>query len=474
MNWNPLTWNWPSFKGAPSAPRDFAQSWLPKINWLESLTPRTAKECINLFRDTAYFCANLNARGVARTELCMYRKTGVGMTVGKNARRLKKSPRDRYVKTKLVKSGYVGDDDEVDEIVGHPFLELLERPFYADGVAMMGRYALIEVTQLYLEIVGRAYWEMDLNGEGPPSQIFPLIAHECEAYKSPGSTKFIDAYRYYGAGVMREIPTTEVVPFLCRSLTNPYTGGYSPMMAAGDRVGVSLSYLGQTQAFLDNRARPDMVLAPKHADGIFSNATIQRIWKKLKGEHSRFKVGNPLILSEPTEMIPLQFALKDLGELQDEQTARDQIARAFDVPLSMLDKDANLASASEGRKQHADMALEPRCQRIESAINLNIMTRYDKSGRTFVQFGEPYNEPLSPTPPDVVSLVNAKVFMPDEAREMFGWGPMSEEDKALIEQQRQEAMAAAKPPAKPMPSKAVEEYRRMIRNGEAINYAERN
>lgn len=473
MNWNPFTWNWPSFKGAPTAPNNLAQSWLPKLNWLDSLTPRTERQCLNLFRDTAYFCANLNARGVARTQLCMYRKTGVGMTVGKNARRLKNSSSDRYIKSKVVKAGLAGDDDEVDEIVGHPFLELLDRPFYSDGVAMMGRFTLIELTQLYMEIVGRAYWEMDLSGEGPPSQIFPLIAHECEPYKTPGSTKFIEFYRYTGAGVVRQIPPTEVVPFLCTSLQNPYTGGYSPMMAAGERVGVTMSYLGQTQAFLDNRARPDMVFAPKHPDGIFSNQTMSRILKRLKGEHSKFKVGTPMVLTEPTEMIPLQFALKDLGEMQDEEVSRDQIARCFDVPLSMLDKDANLASASEGRKQHAFDAIEPRCRRMEWAINANIMPRYDKSGRTFVMFGEPYKEPLAPTPTDLVSLTGP-VLMPDESREMMGFGPMPPEYAAMLEQRRQEDMAAKKPPMKPEQSKTVEEYRRRIRNGEAINYVERN
>lgn len=475
MNWNPLAW----FKGAPTPPNQYAPNWQPPLNWLKSLTPRTERECLNLFRDTAYFCANLNARGVARTPLCMYRKSGVGMTVGKFARRLKSSYADRETKMRLKAAGYFSDDDEVDEIVGHPFLEMMDRPYYADGVAQMGRFTLLEITQLYLEIVGRAYWELDIGMPGstpqefdaqrqrPPSQIFPLIAHEVEPYKEPNSAKFLEYYRYTASGTVRNIPPTEVVPFLCPSLNNPYTGGYSPMMAAGDRVGVSLSYLGQTQAFLDNRARPDMILAPKHPDGMFSDKSVGRITKWLKSNFSRSKVGNPMVLDMPTEMIPLQFALKDLGELQDEEVSRAQIARAFDVPLSMLDKDANLASAGEGRKQHAYDAIEPRCRRLEHGINANIMPRYDASGRTFCMFGEPYKEPLAPAPTDLPSLTGP-ILMPDESRELLGYGPMPQEYKDEMEKRRQEDMAAKKPPVKPSESKTVEEFRRAIREGRPI------
>ena len=48
------------------------------------------------------------------------------------------------------------------------------------NVAQMGRFTLLELTQLYMEIIGRAYWELDVGETGPPSQIFPLIAHEVE------------------------------------------------------------------------------------------------------------------------------------------------------------------------------------------------------------------------------------------------------------------------------------------------------
>lgn len=452
-------------------------NWLQPVDQIANLKTRSEAELLKLYRDTAYYCANMNARGVARTPLLMYRKTGTGMSVGKGARRLKSTYKDRATKYVLVKDGYLGsDDDEVDEIIGHPFLELLEKPFQEDGVGMMGKFTFWEVTQLYLEIVGRAYWAMDLNDTGQPVQLFPLIADKVEPYRSPRSEKFVDLYKYQTETGIKEIPKNEVVPFHCTLMSNPYTGGYSPMQAASDRVGVNLSYMAQTQALLNNRARPDVLISPKGDAGGLGKAQAKRIALWFKQAFGGRNTGLPAVSEEAIEVTPLTFSPKDMGELKEDDMTVAQIARIFDVPLSMLNRDANRASAEEGRKQHAFDALCPRHTRLEQAINANIMPRYDKTGATFVKFDEPYKQPMVPEAKDVPALITAEVFHPDEARELFGYGPMPAEMKAELDQRRQDELNAKKPPMKPngQPAtannaKSVNHYRRLIRDGRALN-----
>jgi len=468
MNLNPLTWL-AALKGSPTPPANMtASTWLPPVDWLTHKPRLTERDLVNLFRDTAYYCANLNARGVARTPLCLYRKRGTGERQGPATR---KASRESVARMKA--AGYGVDDDSVEEVLAHPFLDLLDRPFLADGVPIMGRFQLLEITQLYLEIVGRAYWEMDLGGTeaGPPSQLFPLVAHEVQPYRDANSRRFVDRYDYTAEGLVRQINPVEVVAFLCPSLSNPYTGGMSPMQAAAERLGVSLSYLSQTQALLNNRARPDVIISAKGQGDVISKPTRDRLLKWFKQAFSRRNIGSPLVSMDPVDVHPLTFNPKDMGELQDEAHAIKQIGRVFDIPQSMLDKDATRANAAEGRKQHAHEALEPRCRRVEHVVNASILPRYGDAGRLFCVFDEPYHEPLAPEAKDVPALVNV-VFTPDEARERFGYGPMPEEHKAEMERVRQEELAAKKPPEQPgMSPKDAKSYldaRTAIRNGRPI------
>jgi HK97 family phage portal protein len=474
MNINPLTW---FRKGASIAPSFYGQTTQPPIDWLTYKKRFSEADFINFFRDTVYYCANLNARGVARTKLCLYQKSATGER--RNGKPVKKV--NRIDRARIKAAGYAEEDD-LEEVTDHPFLDLLDKPFLEDGVAVMGRFTFLEITQLYLETVGRAYWLIDkgkradgsLVEEGQPFHLYPLIANNVEAYKKADSERFVDEYRYYTGREQLILSPKDVVPFLCPSLANPYTGGHGPLQAAAERLGVSLSYLSQTQSILNNRCRPDAVIGAKAPGDVISEPTRERLEQWYKANFSRTGIGGLLVADVPVEVTPLQYALKDLGELRDEENAIKQIARIYDIPISMLDKDANLASASEGRKQHAYDALTPRLKRIEHAINAHLMPRYDASGRLFVMFDEPYKEPLAPDPTQVAALVIGGIFTADEAREMFGWGPMDEKDKAELDQRRQDELNAKKPPMKPggkepASSSKVMELRYAIRNGRPVN-----
>jgi phage portal protein BeeE len=472
MNLNPLTWF--ESKAAPVAPSNYGQTMLPPVDYMTYKRQLTERDYVNLFRGTAYYCVNLNANGVARTPLCLYRKKGTGQRNARNGRKCKSLTCER-----LKAGGYAVDDDSVEEVLDHPFLELLEKPFLEDGLPIMGRFTFLETTQKYLETLGRAYWLLDGPENGPPSQLFPLIANQVEAYKNVGSARFVDEYRYQSGLAQQHFKPIEVVPFLYPSLTNPYTSGYGPLQAAAERIGVALSYLHQTQAWLNNRARPDMIIAPSAKEGaVLSKPNRNRIMKWIRTKFTRGGIGGTLVAGEAIEIHPLSFTPKDIGELKDEEQAVAEIARCFDIPLSMLHKDANKASAGEGRKQHAHDALDPRLRRLEQVINAYILPRYGDTAKLFCMFDEPYKEPLSPDPAQVAALVTASIFTPDEAREMFGWGPMDEKDKAEIESRRKEELEASKPPVKPgkptdkMTPKEFRTYyegRTAIRNGVPLN-----
>lgn len=446
MNLNPLSWF--QTKAAPVAPWFAGQTLTPPIEWRTYRHGWTERGLLNLFVDTAYYCVNLNANGVAGTNLCMYRKTGTG-------ERRQGKPTKKHIRRRLKEAGYIADGDEPEEITEHPFFDLLDKPFHnakaGDRITpnlppVMGRYSFMYVTQRYLETLGRSYWLIDGPENGPPVQLCVLMASDVEAYKSPQSELFIDVYKYSVGGVVKEYQPSEIVPFLFESMGNPYTGGYGPLEAAADRIGVQMAYLHQTQSWLNNRARPDSVISAEGQGEVISKPVRDRLEEWFKLNFRRDKIGMPLIADQPVKVQPLQFTPKDLGELRDEEQAIKQTARIFDVPMALLDNDSNRANASEGRKQHAHTALSPRLRRLEQTINAHLIPRYGDP-RLFVAFDEPFSEPMAPAVADLAAI---DFLTPDEKREMMGYGPMPEEYKAEMEARRQEELEAKKPPPKPV------------------------
>lgn len=205
---------------------------------------------------------------------------------------------------------------------------------------------------------------------------------------------------------------------------DPYTGGLSPLRAAFERASVTRKYLSQTQSFLDNRARPDAIISPTDTGGCIGEAERKRLAAAFKDKFQGAGTGGVLFSEGSVRIEPLSFNPKDLGELADSQASFEHIARAFDVPLSLLYRDANRASAEQGRLQHAKDAILPRITRIAEQINCRLAPLFDPSGRLFVAFDDPVPENVELELRIRESNLRLGVTTIDEERAELGLEPM--------------------------------------------------
>jgi hypothetical protein len=83
-------------------------------------------------------------------------------------------------------------------------LDLLNRPNpLADGVGM-SLYELFNFTQLYQEVVGKAYWYCERDGlGGTPSTIWILASHQVREVCDGSSDRIIDYYEFNGRTATR-------------------------------------------------------------------------------------------------------------------------------------------------------------------------------------------------------------------------------------------------------------------------------
>lgn len=375
-------------------------------------------QLVKLYVDTAYYCANLNARAVASTPFKIYVITRKGQ-----AEPRVKTARVPIHKAAMLKSTYRAED--VAEVMDHPLLSLLSTPIGMDG------YSFLEATQLYLEIVGAAYWEkIGQNLMGQPENLKLLFSQHVSPHVLPTDPTNILWYDYYG-GESRQIPVMDVVPFLVKSLVNPFVDFHSPLHAALMSVMTEECYARYTNSTLMNRARPDAIISPKVDGGYFSEPEARRIEQTFNSKFRGDGAGGVFVARDSAvDVHPLSFQPKDIGEIMNRDAAQKQIARAFDVPLSMLDKDSNRASATEGRRQHLALGVHPRCRRLAAVVNRYLCPLY--SDRIVFEF----MDPLECTPEYQMEEEKAmhamQAITPNEIRARHGFAPIEGGDRVML------------------------------------------
>jgi HK97 family phage portal protein len=280
----------------------------------------------------------------------------------------------------------------VDEVLDHPLLDLISNPNGVVRVPRLSRFDLLELTQLSLDILGRAYWQIIRDGLGRPSGLWPLAAQFVEpVFDEQG---MIDAWRWTADRPPRLLSTTEVISFQTPDLQNPLLGGMSPAKASFARIGLAELYVQHQQAVLENRARPDLMISPSQSDGVLGESEARRLESAFNRRFQGGGIGGIFVSRDSVRVDPLRYPERDLGELTEHQASLEQIARTFDIPLSMLNRDANRASAEQGRAQHASDAVAPRLARIQDRLNQHLVPLFDASGRLFLRFDDPVKENL--------------------------------------------------------------------------------
>ncbi|MCD6404720.1 MAG: phage portal protein [Planctomycetes bacterium] len=341
-------------------------------------------DLVRSYRGTAYACANLCAQGVAAVGLRLYVETRHTQARPKCPTRPLEAADRTWLQSKAVAGKRLARAGDVEEVTDHPLLDLLTRVNdELDG------FSLIELTCLYMEIVGSAYWWLPRNRLGIVSAIWVLQPQYVRAKRNAGG--MLQSWEYYtGAATMR-LSADEVLPFHMPNLRNPYHEGWSPLRAAYEAVALEEKERANAAAILENRARPDVIVSAKGEYGGLGQAEAQRLERRFRRKFRRGSSGGVLVISDEVDVKPLTFPPKDMQNALLHRLTKEDIANAFGVPMSLLQaKDVNRANAEAGHYQLARNAILPRCRRLEQRLSQRLCPLFDE--RLFVAFDNPVPE----------------------------------------------------------------------------------
>lgn len=380
---------------------------------------------IKQYKNIVYACANINANSVATNKLKLFVKT----TKNEPQTILKTAPVEKEAKAYLQEQFKITENIQIDEVVEHPILDLLNKP-YGDS-PYLNEFKLLRLTQLYQEITGAAYWWIIKNPVfGIPNKIFLFPSQHLRPIREIGSNQLVDYYEYCGPDnefFNKKFSPDEIIPFLAHSLYDPYTEGFSPGMASFDQSLVIDKLMSMTNKFLDNQARPDVLISPKEAIG----ADIAERWERQLGiKFKQGKGGGWHVLDEPANVEVLNFKPNDYARLDLQSKAKEIICNIFDVPLALLDSAAISEKTLEAAmKQHAIYGVSPRIKSNADLLTAFFIPMYDKSKRLFIGYDDPVPENRSEKLQENVQLVMNGIKTANEARKTYNLPPHPQGDE---------------------------------------------
>jgi HK97 family phage portal protein len=271
--------------------------------------------------------------------------------------------------------------EAVEEVVDHPLLTLLRQvnPIH-------NAFDLWELTQVYLEVHGRAFWFLERGPLGLPDNIWILPSQNVTPKRAPDSPRPVDYYQYRTGAREQRFAPEDVIFFRYPDPRDPYTGGLSPLRACFEQASLASEYAATRSAIYENRALPSALVSP---DAVLGEEERDRLEHQINSKFRRGGTGKILVAESSLKVQLLSQSLGDLAALADLKATKEDIAAAFHVPVAFLTSETNLANLQAAEHQHMAKAITPRLQRRDQKLNEQLIPLYDPSGRLFLASEDP-------------------------------------------------------------------------------------
>jgi HK97 family phage portal protein len=427
----------------PFGTGDFNASAFLGDEFRKQRTP-TKAELVAYWRNMGYTCSMMNANGVVSTPIKLYVATSTGEPTPKCARRRLSTKAQSAVHGAGTTFARIPGNAEIEEVTDHPLLELLYKPN-----PYMSWPFLTEVTSLYLDVVGNAFWHIgERTRLGIPKHIWILPGHQVYPWRTNyESTELIDFWYFASGRMIQKFPVKDVIHFKYPQLFEPYSLGFSPLQAVIEHVRATEKMLSHTLAALDNQARPDALVSPQEVMGA---AEADRLERKINNKFRGAGFGGVMVAESALKLDPIGWSPADLAALEVYNVTGEQLALAFGVPLAMLTKETNMANLQASHVQHARFGIRPRVLLRDEVINHNLIPIYDDSGRLFVCSDNPVPEDEEMILKKRTAMVQAGVMTREEWRTAEGMDEEEWSKKPTLPTSQQVLDEDGNPMAKPM------------------------
>jgi HK97 family phage portal protein len=366
-----------------------------------SLVPRSA-ELIKAYKGWTYACVNAIAEDTSGLKLHLY---GVK---------------------------HVGKEIKIDEIYKHPALSLLQH--VNDFMAFP---MLLEITAVYLKLLGEAYWVLLKDKDKEPYAIWPLRPDWVKI--EPSKNNFIGGYIYQPPNTSIKdalrFKTDEVIPFKELNPSDAYRG-YSTTMAGAVAIDTDFYASDWSRNYFLNSAIPGLVFT---TDKKLNQETIERFMKDwlnaFKGYSRSHKVA---FLGGGMKVDKITDTLNEMNFSVLKKDLRDEIMAMYRVPKPVLGitEDVNKANAEITVQAYMERVVHTMMLRIVTHLNEFLLPLYfsQRDEVAFFDFENPTARNRDLELKVYESGIKNYWLTPNEVREMENLPPVEGGDALMIPQ----------------------------------------
>jgi HK97 family phage portal protein len=376
---------WLKAKGAPIGLTGPQWSGSSAIDNYKRHRQPTPNELLQELKSTAWTCASINAATCAAYPPSVYVTTKHNQPRPKCATRPLTEKAWKHLHRLPHLEGRCKTAAHIEEITDHPLVTLLNAP--TAPINTLGSFDLWELTTLYQEVIGSAYWYLEKDPLlDVPIRIWVLPSQNVTPMREANSPNLVDYFRYRTGTTEQRFDPSEIIHFRYPDPRDPYTSGYSPLRACFEQVAMTSEYSAFKRAKFDNYAIPDALLSPAEVIGEEERDRLESQWNQ------RFRkggAGRVIVAESPLQMQLMQHSMGDLAALADMNATRDMIANAFHVPTAFFTTQTNLANLVASQNQHMSQAIGPRLNRRDEKLNETLVPLFDPTGRIFLASQDP-------------------------------------------------------------------------------------
>jgi len=354
--------------------QDNYESYIKEVLQSKRLPQRGDKEILRLYSHSPWLRAVTNriAFKTASVNWKLYINRNADGEPVQNAK-LKRANFDRRQKI-------INNDEDLEEIVDHPFLDALD-DMNDMMIGLQGR----QITQTYIDLVGKVYWLKERNSMGMPTNLYPLNPEWVERNENSSG------YRVsLPGGWTGRVEEEDLILFNDPDPVNPYSEGTGIGNSLDDEVATDEMSSRYTKNFFYNSARPDILIY-----GDMGREDAERLktdWKnKLQGFKNSYEPhfmpsGDRLNVQELSQTFD-DMELVDLRKFE-----RDTIIQVFGVPPEVLGiiENSNRATSREADTIMAKYVVVPRLELQRAILQKRLIPDYDE--RLVLDYDNPIPE----------------------------------------------------------------------------------
>ncbi len=416
-------------KGA-NAPLGDPTAWNTGRYWGEGLTtlgskkPLSKAEMVEQLTSWVYICAKTNSDAISAVPLGLYVESApAGKRYETITTKAVSKPVAKYLRSQASLKPWLVKGEDVDEVTSHPFLDLMKNvnPF-------MNGSDLREITSLYMDLTGEAYWYVLRNKIGVPVELWPIPSQYMTPIPGTSLRDFIKGYEYERGRVKQTLRVEDVIPFSFPNPLNPYKG-MSCVRGVADAIYVNSKINEYVEAMFENKARPGGVFTAEYG---MSQPEFDRASEELAAKYAGARKAGKNMIVPPGLKFDRDFVTPDeMAYIEGKKITREEICIAFGVPISILvSTDVNRANADAGDNSHAKRGVLPRLRKIEEKINERLLPEFDP--KLFCAFDNPVQDDRTIVLAENTQYVGAGIRSRNAVRAELGEEPVEGGDELLV------------------------------------------